>query len=307
MAARTQRPNRRRAKPGAGRSPLASCALCQEKVAWVDYKDIGLLRRYMSDRGKIRARQSTGNCAQHQGEVSVAIKTARELVLLPYAQRTATERRTGRRSGARHALECLRRRSPRQRSRRRNISYDIVRAPRGGGHNRGWSIMKVLLRSDISGVGKKGDIVDVAKGFARNFLFPTGSALVASEGIEAQAASMRKSRALRDAQDKESAQAVAEVLGSATVTITAHAGAGVVFRLGDDDRRGGGGRGPDRRRARSTQDPSRRADQVGGDPRHPGPAARRGRRRVDRRGHRRLLTRAAPVGAPRVSHPCERR
>ncbi len=85
--------------------------------------------------------------------------------------------------------------------------------------------MKVLLRSDISGVGKKGDIVDVAKGFARNFLFPTGSALVASEGIEAQAASMRKSRALRDAQDKESAQAVAEVLGSATVTITARAGA----------------------------------------------------------------------------------
>ncbi len=53
--------------------------------------------------------------------------------------------------------------------------------------------MKVLLRSDISGVGKKGDIVDVAKGFARNYLFPTGSALVAGDGIEAQAAAMRKS------------------------------------------------------------------------------------------------------------------
>jgi large subunit ribosomal protein L9 len=85
--------------------------------------------------------------------------------------------------------------------------------------------MKVLLRSDISGVGKKGDIVEVAKGFARNYLFPTGSALVAGDGIEAQAASMRKSRALRDAQDKESAQAVADVLGAATVTITARAGA----------------------------------------------------------------------------------
>jgi large subunit ribosomal protein L9 len=84
--------------------------------------------------------------------------------------------------------------------------------------------MKVLLRSDISGVGKKGDIVDVAKGFARNFLFPTGSALVASGGIEAQAASMRKSRALRDAQDKESAQTVAGVLSAGTVTITARAG-----------------------------------------------------------------------------------
>jgi large subunit ribosomal protein L9 len=85
--------------------------------------------------------------------------------------------------------------------------------------------MKVLLRSDISGVGKKGDIVDVAKGFARNFLFPTGSALVASGGVEAQAASMRKSRALRDAQDKESAQTVAGVLSAGTVTITARAGA----------------------------------------------------------------------------------
>ncbi|HVA05041.1 MAG TPA: 50S ribosomal protein L9 [Acidimicrobiales bacterium] len=85
--------------------------------------------------------------------------------------------------------------------------------------------MKVLLRSDISGVGKKGDIVEVAKGFARNFLFPTGSALVASGRVEAQAASMRKSRALRDAQDKESAQTVAGVLSAGTVTITARAGA----------------------------------------------------------------------------------
>ncbi|HEY5026201.1 MAG TPA: 50S ribosomal protein L9 [Acidimicrobiales bacterium] len=85
--------------------------------------------------------------------------------------------------------------------------------------------MKVLLRSDISGVGKKGDIVEVAKGFARNFLFPTGSALVATGGVEAQAASMRKSRALRDAQDKESAQTVAGVLSAGTITITARAGA----------------------------------------------------------------------------------
>ena len=84
--------------------------------------------------------------------------------------------------------------------------------------------MRVLLRSDIAGVGKKGDLVEVAKGFARNYLFPTGSAIVATDGVEAQAASMRKSRALRDAQDKEAAQAVADVLGAATVTITARAG-----------------------------------------------------------------------------------
>jgi small subunit ribosomal protein S18 len=54
-------------------------------VAWVDYKDLPLLRRYMNDRGKIRARRATGNCAQHQHEIAMAIKTARQLVLLPYA------------------------------------------------------------------------------------------------------------------------------------------------------------------------------------------------------------------------------
>ncbi len=70
-----------RLRPGARRQK--PCALCQAKVEWVDYKNVTLLRSFMSDRGKIRARTATGICAQHQGEVSVAIKTARELVLLP--------------------------------------------------------------------------------------------------------------------------------------------------------------------------------------------------------------------------------
>ena|SRR5439155_12947554 len=72
------------------------CMFCKEQVAWVDYKDVNVLRRFMSDRGKIRARRVTGNCAQHQRDVAVAIKTARELVLLPYTQRTTTERAGGR-------------------------------------------------------------------------------------------------------------------------------------------------------------------------------------------------------------------
>jgi ribosomal protein S18 len=62
----------------------------------VDYKDVNLLRRFMSDRGKIRARRVTGNCAQHQREVATAIKTARELALLPYTHRTVSERGPGR-------------------------------------------------------------------------------------------------------------------------------------------------------------------------------------------------------------------
>src|SRR3974390_2611410 len=72
------------------------CALCRDSIEWVDYKDVPLLRKYMSDRGKIRSRRVTGNCSQHQREIATAIKTARELVLLPYTQRTVTERPGGR-------------------------------------------------------------------------------------------------------------------------------------------------------------------------------------------------------------------
>jgi small subunit ribosomal protein S18 len=74
------------------------CIFCKDHGR-VDYKDVNLLRRFMSDRGKIRARRVTGNCSQHQREVQVAIKTARELALLPYAQRTVNERGPGRGPG----------------------------------------------------------------------------------------------------------------------------------------------------------------------------------------------------------------
>ncbi|MHB8682684.1 MAG: 50S ribosomal protein L9 [Acidimicrobiales bacterium] len=85
--------------------------------------------------------------------------------------------------------------------------------------------MRVLLRDDVHGVGKRGDIVDVAGGFARNFLFPTGRALKATEGMASQAAAMRRSRDLKEAKDKEAAEAQAAVLTGKAVTITARAGA----------------------------------------------------------------------------------
>ncbi|MBV9660802.1 MAG: 30S ribosomal protein S18 [Acidimicrobiales bacterium] len=72
------------------------CIFCKEHATWVDYKDVNLLKRFMSDRGKIRSRRVTGNCAQHQRDVQVAIKTAREVALLPYTQRTVSERGPGR-------------------------------------------------------------------------------------------------------------------------------------------------------------------------------------------------------------------
>jgi ribosomal protein S18 len=78
---------------GAKKKP---CSFCQHGVDHVDYKDLAQLRKYISDRGKIRGRKVSGNCQQHQRDVSDAIKTARELALLPYTQRTVTERRGGR-------------------------------------------------------------------------------------------------------------------------------------------------------------------------------------------------------------------
>ena len=63
------------------------CAFCKDKIDYIDYKDTGMLRKYMSDRGKIRPRRVTGTCAQHQRDLSIAIKRAREMALLPYTIR----------------------------------------------------------------------------------------------------------------------------------------------------------------------------------------------------------------------------
>lgn len=78
------------------------CIFCVKQIDTIGYKDVEILRKYMSDRGKIRARRVSGNCSQHQRSVAVAIKTARELALLPYTQRTAAERPSGGRSSSRN-------------------------------------------------------------------------------------------------------------------------------------------------------------------------------------------------------------
>jgi small subunit ribosomal protein S18 len=89
--------DRKRAPKDSGkRVKKKICIFCKDHIAWVDYKDVNVLRRFMSDRGKIRARRVSGNCVQHQRDVAIAIKTARELALLPYVQRAAAETRGGR-------------------------------------------------------------------------------------------------------------------------------------------------------------------------------------------------------------------
>jgi|SRR6188472_2182630 large subunit ribosomal protein L9 len=85
--------------------------------------------------------------------------------------------------------------------------------------------MKVILRSDLAGLGKRGDICEVKEGYARNYLLPRGKAMVATDGAVTQAASMRRARDLRDAQDREAAQTVASALVARTITIPAKSGA----------------------------------------------------------------------------------
>lgn len=63
------------------------CQFCKDKVDYVDFKDLAALRRFVNDRGRIRARRVTGTCARHQGLVASAVKNAREVALLPYVVR----------------------------------------------------------------------------------------------------------------------------------------------------------------------------------------------------------------------------
>jgi large subunit ribosomal protein L9 len=86
--------------------------------------------------------------------------------------------------------------------------------------------MKVVLRSDVDKVGKRGDIIDVADGYARNFLLPKGHAIPASDGVTAQATAMRRARDLKDAKDRESAEVVARTLVPLVIRIPARSGPG---------------------------------------------------------------------------------
>ncbi len=88
--------------------------------------------------------------------------------------------------------------------------------------------MRLILRSDVKGVGNKGDVVEVSNGYGRNFLMPRGLAFVATKGAEAQAEGMRRSRDVKDAAARQAAQDVAKGLVNSPVKLEA--------RVGGDDR-----------------------------------------------------------------------
>ena len=83
MAQKKQQP-RRRTGPQTAPGKRKSCHFCRDKVAEIDYKNLGQLRRYISEKGKIRSRRITGAFRRHQIQVASAVKRAREMALLPY-------------------------------------------------------------------------------------------------------------------------------------------------------------------------------------------------------------------------------
>ena len=86
-----------RKRPGSPSGPVKrrNCYFCKEKVAEIDYKNVVQLRRYISEKGKIRSRRITGACRRHQVQVAQAVKRAREMALLPYVAEGADDRERG--------------------------------------------------------------------------------------------------------------------------------------------------------------------------------------------------------------------
>ena len=101
MAKQRSRPTttrRRDKRTGGGSGRRKPCPFCKDKIEHVDYKDVGTLRKFISDRGKIRTRRITGACRRHQNQIARAVKRARELALLPYvAESSGPDREGGRR------------------------------------------------------------------------------------------------------------------------------------------------------------------------------------------------------------------
>jgi small subunit ribosomal protein S18 len=87
---RNRKPVRRREKRGAvGSGRRKPCPYCKDKIDQVDYKDVEALKRFVSEKGKMRSRRITGACRRHQNQIARAVKRARELALLPYVSESA--------------------------------------------------------------------------------------------------------------------------------------------------------------------------------------------------------------------------
>ena len=95
-AAREKPARRRDKRPGMTGGRRKPCPFCRDKVEQVDYKDVSTLRKFISEKGKIRSRRISGACRRHQSQIARAVKRARELALLPYVNEGAVESVGGR-------------------------------------------------------------------------------------------------------------------------------------------------------------------------------------------------------------------
>jgi len=84
MAKQQDHQKRSRRQPASAQPRRRNCHFCREKIDEIDYKNVNQLRRYISEKGKIRSRRITGACRRHQVQISTAVKRAREMALLPY-------------------------------------------------------------------------------------------------------------------------------------------------------------------------------------------------------------------------------
>jgi small subunit ribosomal protein S18 len=94
---KTQQQSQQRRRPGgpAGQIRRRNCFFCKDHIAEVDYKNVNQLRRYISEKGKIRSRRITGACRRHQVQIAQAVKRAREMALLPYVAEGSDDRGSG--------------------------------------------------------------------------------------------------------------------------------------------------------------------------------------------------------------------
>ena len=202
------KPARRREKrggPGGGRRK--PCQHCRDKIEQVDYKDVATLRRFISEKGKIRSRRITGACRRHQAQVARAVKRARELALLPYVN-----------EGGRDDSPAPRARRPRPGAVRR------VACPRPRGHG-GPLMPEAILLKDVETLGEQGKVVEVSKGYLRNFLLPRKLAQPATRGAVEAVRRRQEAEERAEREFVERAAANAALLNKTVLTIPQQAGA----------------------------------------------------------------------------------
>ena len=194
---RNRKPVRRRDRKGPGgggrRKP---CPFCKDKIEQVDYKDVGGLRKFVSERGKIRSRRITGACRRHQSQIATAVKRARELALLPYAaEPSAKSAPAAAATAAIATATATARRCPRR------------------------SCSRTSRRSASAAT-----VVDVSKGYLRNYLIPRKLAQPATKGALEAAQRARPPTSACARRPPAAPQENAALLNKTVLTIPQQAG-----------------------------------------------------------------------------------